>query len=359
MSSIPPTADLKTVGAVLKGLDGRINLRSLAPTFLEQFFPIEVAEVNFRAECLFSYAPTEGALALRVCIAEAASVHPDDVVITDGASQAILLLLLARLKPCATVLVPRPVFPAYLRIAASRGCGIRFYDWRADGAALLEQLRTTGGEIDAVIVNSPHNPTGIPLSAQAWGQISAACAETPSLVILDDTYCWLDQGPMRITHFNNFAGTSLRTCGLAAVGSLGKLLCLPGLRLGFVITRDSALRDAVIEVKRHLAQASCSASEYLACALLDSPEWRAGRESIVAALDKRRLEFGKVALSRVRTISEGFGFYVYADGIADLTKLGLDGINGAVFEGSANAARFCLASSAADWARFNQLGDGN
>lgn len=353
MNDGAPVDALQTTGAVLQGVDGRINLRSIAPSFLAQFLPEEVAEAHLRAKPLFGYGPTEGTPALRARIAEAAGVHPDEVVVTDGASQAIFLLLLAGLKPGSTVLIPRPTFPAYLRIAAYRGCKLRFYDWRADGADLLERLRAPESRmIDAVIVNSPHNPTGIALAAAGRDRVAAALGQMTQLTILDDTYGWLDGPVGQITHFGSFAQARSQTIGLAAVGSLGKLLCLPGLRLGFIVIRDHALRDAIVEAKRHLVQASCSASEHLAAALLVSAEWLEGRNNLLTALDQRRREFETAMPQGVRPVSDGRGFYAYASAVAPLTALGIDGVDGAVFEGAADAARYCLAASSEDWSRF-------
>lgn len=357
MSGTAPPGSLPATGAVLEGLEGRINLRSLAPSFLAQFFPLDIARPHLRAEALFGYSPTEGTPALRARIAEAVQGYPDEIVVTDGASQAIFLILLATLAPGATILVPRPAFPAYLRIAAYRNCNIRFYEWRADGAALLERLcAADSGEIDAVILNSPHNPTGIALDGAAREAVATMLGRMRQRVILDDTYGWLDDGGAeQITHFHRFAAERPRAAGVAAVGSLGKLLCLPGLRLGFVMTRDPVLRDGIIEAKRHLVQASCSASEHLAAELLASAAWLEGRHRLVAALDQRRREFGRVTRHGVRLAAGGRGFYAYAGAVAPLRALGVDGIDGPVFEGAADEARYCLAASTADWSRFTAM----
>lgn len=350
-------AGLSTVGSVLEAVDGRISLRSFDGAFLSRFFPVGSATAHFRVDGLFSYAKTEGASELRELIAQSAGASPEDVVVTDGASQALFLVLLAGLSAKARLLVPRPVFPAYLRIAGYRGCSFEYYEWRADGADLLAKLDPAKGPPpDSVIINSPHNPTGIVLDGSVYDRVLERVAATDCLVILDDAYAWLEPPVGRTTRLCELNPGRRQGGSPVAIGSLGKLLCIPGMRLGFIVTEDRRLRDKLIEVKRHLVQASCPASEELAAELLTSSLWAAGRQRLLHKIEARRVEFNRIATElRAHPICDAHGFYAYASDVHGLDLAGVDGIPGPVFEGGKYEARYCLAAADSDWSDFLAL----
>lgn len=348
---------LDVVGNVLDGHAGRINLRSFDGAFFSRFFPLEAAASGFRADRLFAYAKTEGGADLRETIARLAGLSPEDIVVTDGASQALFLWMLAGLRPGDRILVPRPAFPAYLRLATYCGRAFAFYESRADGADLLEKLEPSGGAPPAaVILNSPHNPTGITVDRELAERIVERAAKAGCLVVFDDAYAWLEQPIGQVTRLGRFARNAWPGARLAAVGSLGKILCLPGLRLGFIATCDQALRDEIVEAKRHLVQASCPASEELAATLLVSPPWMAARLCLLQALDARRAGFERIARRLgARPVTGACGFYAYASQVGGLTGAGVDGIPGPIFEAHGDEARYCLAAAESHWSDFEAL----
>jgi aspartate aminotransferase len=115
---------------------------------------------------------------------------------TVGGSGAlrVLLELVKRSNPTATVWLSDPGYPGHLAIAAGVGLGIRFYPYevtstgtlRAD--VLLDTLATarTG---DVVILDaSCHNPTGIDLPPDVWLAVGELCARHGLVPLVDVVY---------------------------------------------------------------------------------------------------------------------------------------------------------------------------
>ncbi|WP_316227947.1 pyridoxal phosphate-dependent aminotransferase [Bradyrhizobium sp. SZCCHNR3015] len=348
---------LGTTGDVLEDIKGSANLRSFGAAFLSQFFPTDDVASAFRMERLFGYSKTEGEPELRTVVAELTGVAARNVIITDGAAQALFLIILAGLSADDTVLVPRPTFPAYLRIASYRGCSFEFYDWRADGSDLIDRLGSSKGPSpSAVIINSPHNPTGIVLDDAVYDEVLRLAAAKRCLVIFDDAYAWLERPANQITHVNRKLWTAHPAGTLVGIVSLGKLLCLPGMRLGFIVADDQELLEKIVEAKRHLTHSSCPASETLAASLLLSAEWAEAKGRLLNAITGRRHEFNRIATQLgARPVTGARGLYAYASTAAAIANAGVEGVPGSVFESSNREARYCLAAADSDWTRFAAL----
>ncbi|NER94261.1 MAG: pyridoxal phosphate-dependent aminotransferase [Symploca sp. SIO1B1] len=345
------------IGNVLQAIPGRIDLRSFSSAYLSSFFPLEEVTAAFQGERLFAYSKTEGDPGLRKSLSNLIGVMPENLVVTDGAAHGLFLVILASLNNGDIVLVPRPVFPAYLRIVAYVGCSFEFYDWRPDGRGLIDRLSSSKWpQPKALIINSPHNPTGTVLNVGVYDEILGLAAAQQCLVIFDDVYAWLEKSVNQLTHLNQLTNLTNQTSRLVAIISLGKLLCLPGMRLGIVVAEDQELLNEIIEAKRHLTQTSCPATEAIAERLLLSSTWIEGRKYLLRALDKRRKEFNQIATQLgVRPVISARGFYAYASDIAPISEAAVDGIPGTVFESDSSEARYCLAVAEGEWTNFLRI----
>lgn len=350
-------ASNRPVGDVLAPIKGGFDLRSFDPAYLEGFLPRAVLEAEFDPACWFQYGDVMGDRALRDHLSARIGLAPDHILITDGASQALYLSILVGLKPGDAILAPQPVFPAYTRMADYRGCTQRFYPCTPGAGALADRLNAHGaGGVDGVIINSPHNPTGVTWARADIDQALDAAARRGVFTILDDTYHWIEAQDDQLTKLSAIARTDAAAEHTVAVASLGKFLCVPGLRLGFAASRNLDLINRMTEAKRHLSHASCRASERLALALLCDDAWTAGRRALVADLNRRR-SLLEACLQRhgAQPVSPAKGFYVYASRIDGLKKRQIVGIEGPVFDASADEARYCLAAAPQTWRRVIEI----
>jgi len=185
-----------------------------------------------------AYQRAEGTRTLCAAIAEMEGVEPEHVQVTTGAAEALLLLFSLATEPGANVLVPEPGFPSFYEIPRSLGLEFRFYHLRREN-----QFRTDLAEIESLadartkvlLVNVPHNPTGIALSDQEMKALHDFAAARGIQFVSDQVY--------HPVYHGRAAATAARLPHATVLGDFSKALCLPGLRLGWMVERDAARRE--------------------------------------------------------------------------------------------------------------------
>ena len=349
----------KPTGDVFGPRASGVDLRTFDATFISRFFPKDTLDSSLAVAnaAWFRYAPTQGDPTLRAFIADRISLSPDEILITDGASQGLLLTILTLLRSGDTIYLPQPVFPAYTRMAAMRDCNIVFYNHDQSEDLHDKLTRHNGRRKGVAIINSPHNPTGLTFDTARLAEMIELASKRGVLTILDETYQWLAGDTEQFAKLPKIPTTSLGPAGPpVAVSSLGKFLCLPGLRLGFVATENAGLLRSMTETKRHLAHASCHASEQLCLSLLRSEAWQLGRVNLASAIQSRRETFERLTTPLgVDILSPAVGFYVYANRVKILSDHQVIGVPGVVFEAGEDEARYCLAASDRDWRKLTEV----
>jgi aspartate aminotransferase len=206
--------------------------------------PAHIVEAGVRAlrERDTRYAPPAGIAALREAIAASlrdrgAMATAEQVVVTPGGKAALCCALLSTIEPGDEVLVPDPGFPAYRSL-------VRF----AGGAAVGYGLDATAGfvpdvdELDAcvtprtraLVLNSPHNPTGGTMTPDAVCRIAEIAARHDLLVISDEVYSRLvyEDGVARAPSIAAIPDVAART---VLIDSFSKTYAMTGWRLGFAL----------------------------------------------------------------------------------------------------------------------------
>ena len=170
---------------------------------------------------------------------------PDDVLVVSAAEEGIFLAYHALLEPGDHVVVETPCYESALEVARSAGAEVT--EWRrsaADGWAHdLDALeRALRPDTRLVYVNTPHNPTGTSMPRDVLDRVVELCAERGAWLFCDEVYRELEHDPAdRLP-----AGCDLYERALS-LGSVSKTYGLPGLRLGWLASRD---RDALAPDRR-------------------------------------------------------------------------------------------------------------
>ena len=181
-------------------------------------------------------------------------VSEDSVLITNGATEAIDLVLRA-LSP-SRVWILEPAFSEY-RAAAERNRlpVISVPLERPDFAPPWDRLVEGARPGDCVIWNNPHNPSGRHVRRSGFAAPLQALAERGVAVLIDESFMdFLPDGGD-----NTAVSEALQPgSGVVVVRSLTKFLAIPGLRLGYAIA-DRSLVESVERVRdrwsvSHLAQ---------------------------------------------------------------------------------------------------------
>ncbi|MBT8329924.1 MAG: aminotransferase class I/II-fold pyridoxal phosphate-dependent enzyme [Desulfofustis sp.] len=162
----------------------------------------------------------------------------NDVICTIGSKEGISHMCLALLGPGDTVLVPAPAFPIHVYAAVIAGANvlrIALGDEDAFLAQLVGMCRSLYPGPKLLMLNYPHNPTGIPASRELFSEIVKYAKEYGFMVINDFAYA-------KITFDGYVAPSFLEVDGALDVGvefgSFSKSYNMAGWRLGYCVGNE-------------------------------------------------------------------------------------------------------------------------
>lgn len=187
------------------------------------------------------YYPNPDYPKLKAAIADHFNVSPQDVMVGNGAVQMIFDV--ANIVKAKRALVLAPTFGEYERSFVRAGIAVdHFYLQVADQFemnpdALIDYLRTHD-TIDLICLCNPNNPTGSLIKPAAIQQVADYCRDHHKWLIIDEAF--MDFVAQDKWSFIN----QLTTQSLVIIlRSATKFFAIPGLRLGFAITKNSALKE--------------------------------------------------------------------------------------------------------------------
>jgi N-succinyldiaminopimelate aminotransferase len=241
------------------------------------------------------YAPGIGVPALRQAIARHQQRHygldldPDrEVVVTTGCTEGIAAALLGLIDPGNEVVVLEPYYDSYLAMiemcgAVRRPVTLRAPDFRLDVAALRNAI---GPRTRAVLLNTPHNPTGTVLTRAELQAVADLAIEHDLIVITDEVYEHLvfDDAASTEGHvpLATLPGMWERTLTLS---SAGKSYSFTGWKVGWA-TWPADLVSAVLAAKQWLTFTSGSPLQPAVAHALDhEPDFPS---SLARSLQRRR-----------------------------------------------------------------------
>ena len=174
---------------------------------------------------------------------------PDDVLITSGGSEALLLTCLSILDPYTEVIIPEPYYPNYTTFVHAAGGVIRaLHTGPEEGyhyadRRRIERLITKNTR--AILITNPGNPTGVVLSEEEMRMIADIAKENDLYLICDEVYrefCYDDKfGVPCMGRFDDLDEH------LVIIDSVSKRFSACGARVGCVITKNKDLQQAVLK----------------------------------------------------------------------------------------------------------------
>jgi histidinol-phosphate aminotransferase len=185
-------------------------------------------------EFAFNRYPDPMAGKLRQLIADANGLEAGNVLVGNGGDELIFDLLLAWGGPGRTLLNMPPTFAMYEIDAQVTGTTIvsipRRPDFSVDEAAVLERLAE--GDIDAVFVSHPNNPTG---NLQHETFLIDVLNATDALVLVDEAYFEFSRHTMR-PHMQ-------RHRNLVILRTFSKAFSLAALRVGYLLAHEDVIAE--------------------------------------------------------------------------------------------------------------------
>jgi N-succinyldiaminopimelate aminotransferase len=243
------------------------------------------------------YPPGPGIPELRQAIAAhqqrfyGLAYDPDlEVLVTAGATEAIAAALLALLEPGDEVIAFEPFYDSYAACIAMAGATrvpltLRAPTFRPDLDALAAKVTP---RTRLLLINTPHNPTGMVLDRAELERIAAIAIEHDLLVVTDEVYEHLVFDAEHVP-IASLPGMRERT---VTISSSGKTFSLTGWKVGWAVATPELIA-AVRTAKQYLTYVSAGPFQYAiaeALALPDSfyeslrADLRAKRDLLVAGL---------------------------------------------------------------------------
>lgn len=217
-----------------------VNLGQGFPDFAGPDFVKDAAKRAIDAD-LNQYAISHGAARLRQVVAAdwqeryGRAVDPDaEVTVTSGATEAIFDLIQALIDPGEEVISFEPFYDSYPASVTMAGGVFRPVTLRPPGWTFdPDELRQAfSPRTRALLLNTPHNPTGKVFSAAELATIAALCAERDVLVLTDEVYDRIVFDGAVHTPMATLPGMWERTL---TINSTGKTFSMTGWKIGYVV----------------------------------------------------------------------------------------------------------------------------
>lgn len=226
---------------------------------------------------ILAYSPSKGIPSLRNKVASyyakhAISVSSEDILITNGASEAIYFALMACLDEGEEVIIPEPFYANYIgfgEMAKAKVVPITSYIENSFALPTIEdfEARLTP-KTRAILLCNPSNPTGYLYHETALRELAALVKKHDLFLIVDEVYrefCYDEQ--------SFFSALRLEGCeqNVVVIDSISKRYSACGARVGMVVTRN----EQVINIITQYAEIRLSPPTFgqiLAEHLIDTPD---------------------------------------------------------------------------------------
>ena len=227
-----------------------------------ELLALEEGALERFSEQRLGYTEAPGSPALRRQVARVyETLEDEDTLVCSSAEEGIFLLYHALLGPGDHAVVETPCYESALQLARSTGAEVSVWqrhaedDWAHDVSALEGLLRPN---TRVVYVNTPHNPTGLLMPRGVYKHVLALGRERGFTVFCDEVYRELEHDPAdRLPAACDLSDTAV------SLGSVSKTYGLPGLRLGWLASKDRDLLRRVLELKYYTTICSPAPSEFL------------------------------------------------------------------------------------------------
>jgi aspartate/methionine/tyrosine aminotransferase len=202
----------------------------------------------------------------RALPSDAMALGPDDVLATVGAAGALFVIATSLLEPGDEIVVVRPNYATNLETPRAIAADVRVLDlrpetgWATDPDALAA-LMTPRTKL--VSITNPHNPTGAVLDEPVLRRVVELVEAHPTArLLVDETYREMTYGAVPPPA----ATLSTRVVG---VSGMSKSYGLPGIRAGWLTTRDPELMTAFLAAKEQIHITGSLVDESIAARALE------------------------------------------------------------------------------------------
>ncbi|QPC90168.1 pyridoxal phosphate-dependent aminotransferase [Mesorhizobium sp. INR15] len=229
------------------------------------------------------YGEHRGDKELRALIAaQDKGISADDVLVTAGAAGALFIISTSLLSASDHLVVIRPNYATNIETPRAIGCAISFVDLAFKDGFAIDVARIEAAmqpNTRLISVTCPHNPTGTMMSEAALDALVTLAESRNCHLLVDETYRDLSYG----RRLPSAASLSPRAI---SVSSLSKAFGIPGIRIGWLITRDPDLQEKFLAAKEQIGICGSVIDEGIARGMLQRRD--AFLATLLPEMTKRR-----------------------------------------------------------------------
>ncbi len=249
------------------------------------------------------YTPPDGIPSLKKAVVRYTEEHyrklvsADNVLVSGGAKQALMVLLHAILDPKEEVIFPAPYWVSYPEMVKLAG-GVPVVVTPEDGTfqpSLKEMEEKVGQYAKAVILNSPNNPSGVVYSKEFIKGMVEMCERHNLWLIMDDLYNRLVFDGKTAPNACEFARDLGEASKLVLVQGVSKMYAMTGFRIGWAVANREVV-EAMTNIQSHQTSGPVTVSQWAAIGAMSGVQ--NSIDSLRLTLENNR----NVLVDRLRTI---------------------------------------------------------
>lgn len=199
------------------------------------------------------YSPSQGFRSLRLKLVEYYSrfniqLSPDDIIITNGGSEAVLFAFMSTLNPGDEIIVSEPAYANYMAFAVSSGAVIRTVTTTIDEGFCLPKVEKFEELINektrAILICNPNNPTGYLYNQNEMLQIRDIVKKHNLYLFSDEVYrefIYTGSPYISAMHLEGIENNVI------LIDSVSKRYSECGIRIGALVTRNEKVRQTVMK----------------------------------------------------------------------------------------------------------------
>ncbi len=239
---------------------------------------------------------------------------PDEVMITNGSTEALTCALFTILNPGDEVIIPTPAFLLYEMIITYTGAKAVYMDMSANDFQISKKMldEYITDKTKAIILTSPNNPSGTIFNADTLENVRAAVKDRDIFVICDECYNQLVFTDEKPKSFCNFSDMRDR---IIVCQSFSKPYAMTGWRLGYMMAPEYIIKHAM-KAHQFMTVSAGTFVQYAGIAALDFDP-----SQFVAVYKKRRdYVYDRLVKMGFDVIKPDATFYIFPS----IRKFGLD-----------------------------------
>ena len=304
--------------SLLAAKHGAVNLGQGFPDFAGPDFVKEAAKAAIDAD-MNQYAPSSGTPRLRNAIAAEWEQRfgqrvdsETEVTVTSGATETVFDAIQAFAGPGDEVVVFEPFYDSYLPSAILAGASLRVVtlrppDWSFDPQELR---RAFGPRTRALLLNTPHNPTGKVFTQSELEQIASLCLEHDVVALSDEVYDRITYDDAEHVPLATVPGMWDRTL---TINSTGKTFSMTGWKIGYAVG-PAGLNAALRAVHQFVTFASATPLQDAMAAAMETADSLGYYAELRTAYTRRRDRLrAALELSGFPTLPIGGSYFLMAD----------------------------------------------